>query len=160
MSHPPYCIACISNEHISYGKSSKSPLQWNNDFSTEDYGYEFDGVISVYSCPHENCNAHYDIINFYTNDNEAVKVIKYCYLSDENIYINNKKEMISHCLYCANELVKISHTSNSKIKTPLYSEFDGTKTVLKCSNCNTEYEVIDSPSLEDDIYLYRDIFIK
>lgn len=99
-------------------------------------------------------------MNFYTNDNEVIKVIKYCYLSDEKIYIDNKKQMIFHCLYCSNKLSKISQTSNSKIETPLYSELDGTKTLLKCSNCNTEYEIIDSSSLEDNLYLYRDIFIK
>lgn len=64
-------------------------------------------------------------------------MIKYSYLSDEDIYIANNKEIISNCFFCSNELMKISQISIDKIQTQLYDNFNGTKTVLKCSNCNT-----------------------
>lgn len=157
MSYPPYCI---TNQHTHYNTLSKIPLQWNIDFSTEDYGYEIDGIVSIYTCPHENCNAHYKIITLHPSDNEIIKFINYSHSYTEDINPNNKNDMISHCIYCANELVILNQTLNAEIKVPIYDKFTGTKTLLKCSNCNTKYEVIDSSSLEDSLYNARNIFIK
>ena len=53
-------------------------------------------------------------------------MIKYSYLSDEDIYIANNKEIISNCFFCSNELMKISQISIDKIQTQLYDNFNGT----------------------------------
>lgn len=161
MYNQPYCISCISNKELSSKNSSKSPLIWNTSYSAkEDYDYNIDGVVHTYTCSYENCNAQYDLITLNSNDAESIEFIKYCYPSDENTSITTNKEMISNCFYCSNALIKISQLSSDKIQTPLHNNFEGIKTVLKCSNCNTEFEVIDSPLLEEDLYEYRSIFIK
>lgn len=160
MPYPHFCIACMSKEHVCNDKYSRSALLWENTFSSDDYGFETDGIIGVYSCMHEDCNANYDIIDFYIgiDKNEIIRVIRYCYLFDEEHSSNTEKKMISHCLYCADKLVEISQTSSSKIKTPLY-DCDGTETLLQCPNCSIKYNIIDFLSSEDELYISRDIFI-
>lgn len=43
-----------------------SDLHWENDFTYEDYGADGDGVVLVYSCHNESCDA--DLIQTYVNN--------------------------------------------------------------------------------------------
>tara|TARA_R100000655_G_scaffold30189_2_gene60922 strand:- start:1275 stop:1460 length:186 start_codon:yes stop_codon:yes gene_type:complete len=36
-------------------------LIWGNDFDFEDYGYDGEGIVSVFSCPNEKCNAEVEV---------------------------------------------------------------------------------------------------
>lgn len=69
MFYQPYCITCIDEKHKYYNKTNETPLQWNIDFSTEDYGYKIDSIVSIYTSSNENCNTHYKIITLYPSDN-------------------------------------------------------------------------------------------
>lgn len=158
MSHPPYCINCIS-------KDKPSQLHWNSDFSTEDYGFNVDGVVGVYSCPNEECGAIYEIVDFFLDRGEDIRLIKYSREhTDESI--KTKEEMISTCLYCSNPLTKENIAPTSSKYGPEL-ESDGITTSLHCPNCFTEYDVVDLYPVEDlfyeddlDIRSSRTIFIK
>ena len=45
-------------------------LIWNNDFDAEDCGYEFDGVVGVYSCPY--CDTMYEIVDNFDLDEQFI----------------------------------------------------------------------------------------
>ena len=50
----------------------RSTTYWCSDFDAEDYGYEFEGVVGVYSCP--SCDTMYQIVsNINTNEDFIIK---------------------------------------------------------------------------------------
>ncbi len=151
MSYGPYCLNC-AKEDI----KSAYRLQWGGDFSTEDFGFETDGIIGVYHCPH--CSITYEVIDFFLEDEKDLRVIKYYDdFENESIEISTTEaDMISTCIYCATGLYEVS---KKPIEEDIYnyacevSEEEGIKTEMKCPSCETIYEVIDAYPAEE---LYMD----
>lgn len=49
-------------------------LIWGNDFDAEDCGYEFEGIVSFYSCSY--CDTLYEIIDNFNLDEKFIVEIK------------------------------------------------------------------------------------
>lgn len=48
-----------------------SQLVWQSDFDALDYGYEENGIVSVYSCSNQlNCNITFEVIDLFDNSHD------------------------------------------------------------------------------------------
>ena len=150
--YPPYCVCCDSKCH------------WNSDWDANDYGYEHEGVIGLYSC--SNCSLDFEIRDFLIDEKE-VRSIKYSLPNiedeDNDIDFNNINIDVNYCLYCKSPL---------KVKTH-YNNENEYVTIKRCRNCKADYKVIDESliNIDDinydnyidmchDIYCDRTIFIE
>lgn len=159
---PPYCMTCNPSKNNKTIEENKTQLYWNSDFSTEDFGYEVDGIVGVYSCSDENCGAVYEIADFFLENDNDIRVIKYFKDTETQI----KEDMISNCIYCANAL-EVKHILPTDESYGPYFENEGITTTLECTHCKQVYDVVDLYPI-DELYLdnsleirdYRTIFLK
>lgn len=159
---PPYCMTCNPSKNNKTIEENKTQLYWNSDFSTEDFGYEVDGIVGVYSCSDENCGAVYEIADFFLENDNDIRVIKYFKDTETQI----KEERISNCIYCANAL-EVKHILPTDESYGPYFENEGITTTLECTHCKQVYDVVDLYPI-DELYLdnsleirdYRTIFLK
>ena len=54
-----------------------SKLVWCNDFSSDDFGYEFEGIVGVYQCC--DCELMYSFISNFDTDEEYLVLENYDY---------------------------------------------------------------------------------
>lgn len=47
-----------------------SPLIWSCDYDSEDVGYEFEGIVAVYSCSY--CDTMYEIVDNFDLDEQFI----------------------------------------------------------------------------------------
>lgn len=45
-------------------------LVWQNDYDTEDFGYEGEGIVSLLTCSNEKCRSEVQVTTFFENDEE------------------------------------------------------------------------------------------
>ena len=160
MKYPPYCVLCGSKAN------------WNSDFDCEDYGFDVEGVVGVYTCC--NCQISQYIIDVFSED-EEMRIIKYekadiDELSEEDcINLLESDDTINNCFNCSHVLEEVSSkaidvsdvlTHDSPIEPCVSTE-------LYCSKCNIYYNVVDItsnnelyPDEADYIFFNRSIYVK
>lgn len=56
-------------------KICNSETFWCNDFDTEDYGYDFEGIVSIWCCG--NCDRLYQHVNNFDDNREYIILEEY-----------------------------------------------------------------------------------
>lgn len=139
MSYPPYCVLC--------GQKAN----WNSDFNSEDYGFDVDGIVGVYTCC--SCQTTNYIIDIFLEESQP-RIIKYeIQQDDENNDCINIEQEISNCLLCSSNLNLLSckpiETNDILINdSPIEPCIE---TIYECNECKQKYTVIDITT-ECDLY--------
>ena len=148
MSYPPFCMFCGNKAN------------WNSDFSCEDYGFDVDGIVGVYSCC--NCNTTHYIIDVFLGDSQP-RIIKYELITDENNTPSTIDSInVSHCILCSSTLnllsVKQTHTKDILVSNS--EEEQCISKFLKCTNCKTMYTLTDIDHHDEESTFYtKNIYI-
>lgn len=183
MSYPPFCMFCNNPADTSENtvtldntkpelldnKKTIYNLCWNSDFNCEDYGYDHEGIVGVYSCSH--CDRTFNIIDIFL-ENSQPRIIKYNHYCDDEIKNGpgiQAEPMINSCLYCATKLEPVSSEPSEECDPLIQDspEEPVVKTTLYCPTCNLHYNVVDYtsetelyPCYDEDIYTLRNIYIE
>lgn len=142
--YPPYCICCGNNHQA----------HWSSDWDASDYGYDCEGIIGLYIC--SNCGTHIEVRDFYINEKEEERSIKY-YIPDYEEESDEYEEVsddMGYCLYCSSTL-EVLETKPYKAHE---EDGEGVFTKKKCPHCETIYEIEDIYPLED-IYRYPEDYL-
>ncbi|MBQ3423532.1 MAG: hypothetical protein IJH34_18155, partial [Romboutsia sp.] len=136
------------------------------DFNCEDYGFDVDGIVGVYTCC--NCSTTHYIIDAFLGDSQP-RIIKYEILEENNDAHLDLSKDISNCLLCSS---KLNIISTKQIKGNdiliLNSNVETCNTIkYKCNSCKTIYICVDidyynESSLATDsesIFYNRNIYI-
>lgn len=72
--------------HMLYCPLCGNKLLWQSDFTFEDYGYEEDGIISIYTCQNkQTCGVDFELITKISNKiNSIYYVYPYYFYNEEN----------------------------------------------------------------------------
>lgn len=151
MSFPPFCMNCKAKYELNI--KNKKSLIWCSDYDASELGFDLDGIVGVYTCPDEDCQQIYEVMDFFIDENHEQRVIKYSRSIEENVDSEQDEPMIDTCLYCASSLAFKECNPTTDVYGTEF-ECDGITTTLECTHCGTIYDVVDLHPTDD---IYQDI---